>query len=204
MPDSIQFHSVPDLPELIGIFKQILPPTAITSQTISIDENTNLNQQLIPAGHSDTWSVSGVPWVSLSGTNLVGTAPETSGDTNYVLTITKTNEFGSISGTWIFTVIDSTTTVLNYSTTGSGRIHNGKLKFQNLPNVDTIKNEVHNHILESCTVEITYQGGVVNYIIGTLQNITKTNGELVVTGSIQVQPQGTNFNVVTNLKFTLG
>ena len=204
MPDSIQNHSVSDPPELLSIFTQIMPPTAITQQTISIDENTNLNQQLIPAGHPDTWSVSGVSWISLSGTNLIGTAPEVSGDTNYVLTITKTNEFGSATGTWIFTVIDSSTTVLNYSTSGSGRIHNGKLKFQNLPNVDTIKNEVHNHIGDQCTIEITYQGGVVSYIVGILNNITKTNGELVVTGSTMAQPQGTNFNVVTNIKFTLG
>jgi len=202
MPDSIQNHSVSSAPSNGYMYISIAPPSAVVSQTFILNENNIFNQQLIPTGDTATYTISGVTWLSLFNRNVVGTAPSVTSDVPYTLNITKSNPFGSVVGTWNFTVI-GVPVVLNYSVSGSLYIQNGRLKFLNLSNIDTINNEVSAYEYNPVVVEVTYQGGTLIYDVGNLTNIKKTSGVLVVIGSVNVTPEGTSYSAVTNIKFTI-
>ena len=93
-------------------------PTAYGTQTLTVDEGDAVNFAIDPSGANWTTTISGEPaGFTLSGGNLVGTAPEVSGiiannaSDDYVITVTRTNIFGSSTGTLTLTVDNTTATV---------------------------------------------------------------------------------------------
>ena len=90
-------------------------PTAFTIGDLSVNENTAVNYQVAPAGADFTTTVSGLPTgLSLSGTNIVGTSPEVTGDTTNnpsdtsLVTVTRTNSFGSATSDFNISVLNTT------------------------------------------------------------------------------------------------
>jgi len=93
-------------------------PTAYGTQTLTVNEGGAVNFAIDPAGASWTTTISGQPaGFTLSGGNLVGTAPEVSGiiadnaSDDYVITVTRTNIFGTSTGTLTLTVNNLTQTI---------------------------------------------------------------------------------------------
>jgi hypothetical protein len=93
-------------------------PTAYTDQTLTVDEGDTVNLAIDPAGANWTTTISGQPaGFTLSNGNLVGTAPEVSGiiadnaSDEYVITVTRSNVFGTSTGTLTLTVNNLTQTV---------------------------------------------------------------------------------------------
>jgi hypothetical protein len=94
-------------------------PTAYGTQTLTVNEGDAVNFAIDPAGADWTTTINGNPPVNftLSGGNLVGTAPEVSGiiadnaSDDYVITVTRTNVFGTSTGTLTLTVNNLTQTI---------------------------------------------------------------------------------------------
>lgn len=94
-------------------------PTAYGTQTLTVNEGDAVNFSIDPAGADWTTTISGQPPVNftLSGGNLVGTAPEVTGiiadnaSDEYVITVTRTNIFGTSTGTLTLTVNNLTQTI---------------------------------------------------------------------------------------------
>ena len=93
-------------------------PTAYGAQTLTVNEGDSVNFAVDPAGATWTTTISGAPTgFSLSGGNLVGTAPDVTGiiannaSDDYVITVTRTNIFGSSTGTLTLTVNNLTQTI---------------------------------------------------------------------------------------------
>ena len=121
MPDSYMFHAqsaAPTTPAGIA-WNQIqtgadadYAPSQY-SQSLTVDEGDNINLQIVPAGDSDTYSLTNVPaglaFNSVSG-YLQGTAPEVTGDNVsnpsdlYSITVTKANSYGSSVGSLELTI----------------------------------------------------------------------------------------------------
>ena len=93
-------------------------PTAYGTQTLTVNEGGAVNFAIDPAGADWTTTISGQPTgFTLSGGNLVGTAPEVTGiiadnaSDDYVITVTRTNIFGTSTGTLTLTVNNLTQTI---------------------------------------------------------------------------------------------
>ena len=94
-------------------------PTAYGAQTLTVDEGGAVNLAIDPSGANWTTTISGQPagFTMSSDSNLVGTAPEVSGiiadnaSDDYVITVTRTNIFGSNTGTLTLTVNNLTQTI---------------------------------------------------------------------------------------------
>jgi len=104
-------------------------PSSFGSQTFTIDENATSNYQIDPAGANWTTAISGQPaGMSYSLGNLVGTAPEVTGNNvdnpsdEYTITVTRTNSFGTTTGTLTLTVnnLDAPSTAISGFTHETG------------------------------------------------------------------------------------
>jgi hypothetical protein len=121
MPDSYMFHAQSAAPTTpAGIAWNQIQTGADTdyvpsqySQSLTVDEGDSINLQIVPAGDSNTYSLTNVPaglaFNSVSG-HLQGTAPEVTGDNVsnpsdlYSITVTKANSYGSSVGSLELTV----------------------------------------------------------------------------------------------------
>jgi hypothetical protein len=90
-------------------------PTSYGTRTLTVDEGDTINFQIVPAGDTDTYTLNNLPaGLVLSGNNLVGAAPTVTGNNVdnpndvYVITVRKTNAFGSSTGTLTLTVLNQT------------------------------------------------------------------------------------------------
>jgi len=126
MPQSYAFHdqsSAPTPPTGV-VYNEITTgddanyaPASYGTQTLTVDENSNVNFQIKPAGEVATYNVTGIPaglaYNSVSGA-ITGTAPEVTGNNvdspsdEYTITITKANDYGSSVGTLTLTVTNLT------------------------------------------------------------------------------------------------
>lgn len=102
-------------------------PSGFGNVTVTLNEGDSLNQQVIPAGYSDTRTLVNPPsWISLSGYNAVGTAPQvlldntTVPSASYDVTVRSSNAYGSTDGTLTVKVLNTTTNV-----SLDGTIHQG-------------------------------------------------------------------------------
>ena len=84
-----------------------LVPTAFADTTLTVNELSSINYQLAPVdvGYTTSISTSVTGWSLAGGTTLLGTAPEVTGDNvanpsdDYTVTVTRTNSYGSSTGT---------------------------------------------------------------------------------------------------------
>ena len=84
-----------------------LVPSAFADTTLTVDELSTINYQLAPVdvGYTTSISTSVTGWSLAGGTTLLGTAPEVTGDNvanpsdDYTVTVTRTNSYGSSTGT---------------------------------------------------------------------------------------------------------
>ena len=163
-------------------------PSSYGTQTLTVNEGVNVNYQLRPAGDTATYSISGAPaglaYNATTG-NLTGTAPEVTGDNvanpsdDYTITVTKTNEYGSSTGTLTLTVnnldapvtaisgfthISGTTAMVDSDTIGDGGavelddvlgdtrrliIHHDWVRVNVLPNLSASNDTIYIGILKS-------------------------------------------------------
>lgn len=81
-------------------------PAAYTDNTVTVDEFASVNLQIFPVDANYATTISGQPaGLALSGNAITGTAPEVTGDNvsnpsdDYTIVVTRTNAFGSSTGT---------------------------------------------------------------------------------------------------------
>ena len=94
--------------EITSLSDADLAPSSFIIPQQYMMEGATLNLQLSPQDVSYTTSISGQPsWLSLSnGYLLTGTAGYVSADTDYNITVTRTNSYGSTTSTFVLTVQD--------------------------------------------------------------------------------------------------
>ena len=117
-PSGVLFEGNPvNFTEITSLTDADLAPAAFTSSTTVVDELASVNINIHPAGASWTTTVSGLP-TGLSydsvGGFINGTAPEVTGDNvsnpndEYAITVTRTNTYGSSTGTLTLRVTNLT------------------------------------------------------------------------------------------------
>ena len=92
--------------EISSLTNSALAPTAFTDATLTVDEFSSVNYQTQPVDTSYVTTFSNLPsgLIGNAGT-ITGTAPEVTGfndvnpDDSYTITVTRTNSYGSASGT---------------------------------------------------------------------------------------------------------
>lgn len=131
MPNSYMFHDESSAPAALSgvVYNEIATgddanyvPSAFGSQSITIDEGTPVNYQIVPTSDANSYNLTGIPaGLAFNGLNLVGTAPEVAGDNvatpseDHVITVTKANDYGSSVGTLTITVNNLTAPVVPVS-----------------------------------------------------------------------------------------
>lgn len=92
--------------EITSLTNSDLTPPAFSSATLTVDEGDSVNYQTQPADTGYTTTITGLPaGLTANGGDINGTAPEVTGDTTtnasdtYTVTVTRTNSYGSSSGT---------------------------------------------------------------------------------------------------------
>ena len=124
MPDTYMFHAQTSAPAALTgvVWNEIATgedanyaPTQYPDNTVTVDEGNNINLQIKPAGDAATYNVAGIPsGLAFNGANLIGTAPEVTGDnvTNpsdtFTITVTKANDYGSSVGTLTLVITNTT------------------------------------------------------------------------------------------------
>ena len=94
--------------EITSLTDADLVPPAFTAVNLTVDELTNVNYQTQPVGTAYTTTITGLPSGLIDGGYgmITGTAPEVAQDlvTNpsdtYTITVTRTNSYGSSTGTF--------------------------------------------------------------------------------------------------------
>jgi len=132
--------------------------TPITNLSFSVIENTSVNRQLVPAGSTDVYSIAGVSWLTLSGGNIVGVAPEVSTDTTYTLNITKTVGSLSTTGTYTWVVVNNSEIFLQFlNAQGADISFNsaGRMIVQNCPASNAIHSALIHHTNKKIRVEFS-------------------------------------------------
>ena len=106
-------------------------PSAFTIADLTVDEGATVNYQVSPQDAPYTTTVTGAPTgLTYSLGVLDGTAPEVTGDNvanpsdDYVITVTRTNDFGSTSSTFTLTVNNLTAPVI---ATGDWSVNSGTI-----------------------------------------------------------------------------
>ena len=103
--------------EITSLTNAALVPTAYTDQTIEVNELQAVNIQLAPQGVGYTTTITdndGAGFALVGGYELQGTAPEVTSDNvsnpsdDYTVTVTRTNSYGSSTGTLTVRVLNLT------------------------------------------------------------------------------------------------
>ena len=122
MPSTYMFHdqtSAPTPPTGV-VYNEIATgddanyvPTSFGTQTLTVDEGDSINYAIKPADDASTYNVTSIPaglaYNATTG-NLTGTAPDVLQDNvqnpsdEYTITVTKSNDFGSSTGTLTLTI----------------------------------------------------------------------------------------------------
>ena len=106
--------------EITSLTNADLAPPAYADQTVSVNELQSVNIQTQPQDTAYTTTFSGLPagLLSLDG-SVIGTAPEVTGDNvanpsdDYAVTVTRTNNYGSSTGTLTISVQNLTAPVVS-------------------------------------------------------------------------------------------
>lgn len=116
MPTSYAFHNQSSAPAALPnvVWNEILTdtdanyaPADLTLSDQNWDENVSVNLQIVPAG-SDPATVTGLPTgLSYSNGFIQGTTPYVSANTNYTVTVLRSNSYGSNSQTFTITITDN-------------------------------------------------------------------------------------------------
>jgi hypothetical protein len=135
MPDTNAVHNGTSAPAADGTLGQMAPYTEITSltnadqippafssggvSTLFVDELSSVNYQTQPVDTAYTTTFSGLPSGLISnGGDINGTAPEVTGDNvanpsdTYTITVTRTNSYGSSTGTLSIIVANLTAPIV--------------------------------------------------------------------------------------------
>ena len=118
MPDNYAFEAVGSAPtNTLDITHTAIPtaadsnyvPSAFSGSDQQWPENYSVNLQITPAGATWTTTVSGLPAnLSFDGYTLItGTTQYVPSDEDHVVTVTRTNSFGSSSGMFTITIQDN-------------------------------------------------------------------------------------------------
>ena len=101
--------------EITSLSNSDLTPPAFSSATLTVDELSAINYQTQPADTGYVTSITGLPaGLIATGGDINGTAPEVTGDNvtnpsdDYTVTVTRTNSYGSSTGTLTITVTNLT------------------------------------------------------------------------------------------------
>ena len=127
--------------EITSLTNADLAPPAYTDQTVSVNELQSVNIQTQPQDTAYTTTFSGLPVGLLSNAgDIFGTAPEVTGDNvanpsdDYAVTVTRTNNYGSSTGTLTIRVNNLTAPTV---ATGSWSVNTGTITSGVLQNDST-------------------------------------------------------------------
>jgi hypothetical protein len=118
--NAIEFESNPiNWTQITSLTNADLAPTAFSDQTITVDELSTVNIAVTPsdAGWNTTITDNDSSGLTLVGHNVEGTAPEVLNDNvanpsdTYTITVTRTNSYGSSTGTLTIIVTNLTAPV---------------------------------------------------------------------------------------------
>ena len=126
MPDTGGTHAGIAAPVAPGVTYTEIPsltdndlvPPPFADTTITVDELSTVNYQLSPVDVGYVTTIGGIPnWSVIGGTTLYGVAPEVTGDNaanpsdTTTVTVYRTNDFGTSSGTLTINITNLTTPV---------------------------------------------------------------------------------------------
>lgn len=101
--------------EITSLSNADLAPPAFADTSITVDELSLVNYQLAPVDVGYVTTIAGTPnWSLVSGTTLMGTAPEVTGDNvanpsdTTTVTVYRTNSYGTSSGTLTINITNLT------------------------------------------------------------------------------------------------
>ena len=131
-------------------------PSAFTIADLTVNEGATVNYQVSPQDAPYTTTVTGAPTGLVYNLGVIdGTAPQVTGDNvanpsdDYVITVTRTNDFGSTSSTFTLTVNNLTAPVIATGdwSVGSGTITAGVLQGDSTANLSFALSEGERVIL---------------------------------------------------------
>ena len=174
-----------------------LAPTAYSDYTLTVNELATLHHQTQPADSGYTTSFSNLPAgvVDIGGGELSGSAPEVTGDyvanpsDTYTITVTRTNSYGSASGTLTLVVTNLTAPVnaisgFNHVAGTTAMIDSDTMDSGSVVHVNTTVADGERFVIEKAYIEANILPNLVAandmYIIG-LANQPETFGTLDLT-----------------------
>jgi hypothetical protein len=174
-----------------------LAPTAYSDYTLTVNELATLHHQTQPADSGYTTSFSNLPAgiVDIGGGELSGSAPEVTGDyvanpsDTYTITVTRTNSYGSASGTLTLVVTNLTAPVnpisgFNHVSGTTAMIDSDTMDSGSVVHVNTTVADGERFVIEKAYIEANILPNLVAandmYIIG-LANQPETFGTLDLT-----------------------
>ena len=106
--------------EITSLTNTQLAPPAFSAYDLTVDEGESVNYQTQPQDTAYTTAITGLPLglIDAGGGMIVGTAPEVTGDNvanpsdTYTITVTRTNSYGSSTGTFDIIVNNLTAPVI--------------------------------------------------------------------------------------------
>lgn len=141
-------------------------PAAFTTQDLTVDEGDSVNYQISPQDVSYTTTVSGLPsGLSLFGGYAIdGTAPEVTGNTitnpsdSYTVTVTRTNNFGATTSTFVITVNNITAPAtavagFTWNTSSAPLLDTSTMDVSSVVSLDNILNKPRRMVFPQSWVE---------------------------------------------------
>ena len=179
--------------EITSLSNADLVPPAYTSATITVDELSSVNIQLQPADTSYTTSVTDNDGAGLIliGSNLEGSSPEVLNDNvanpsdTYTFTVTRTNSYGSSTGTLTLVVNNLTAPVttisgFNHITGTTSMIDSDTMDDGSAVHVNTTVADGERFVIEQAYIEANILPNLTAtndmYAIG-LGNVPETFGD---------------------------
>ncbi len=159
-------------------------PTAFTDTTVTVDELSAVNTQVQPQGATWTTTITnldGSNFTLVNGTTVQGTAPEVLQDNvanpydDYRVTVTRTNSYGSSTGTLTIRVTNLTAPVVQAITgftwepTSTAMIDDDRLEAGSVVGIDDLVNDGRRLIITKSWIETN-----------VLPNLSETNDQCLI------------------------
>ena len=141
-------------------------PAAFTIADLTVDEGASVNYQISPQDVSYTTTVSGLPGglSLLGGYAIDGTAPDVTGNTitnpsdSYTVTVTRTNNFGATTSTFVITVNNITAPAtavagFTWNTSSAPLLDTSTMDVSSVVSLDNILNKPRRMVFPQSWVE---------------------------------------------------
>lgn len=213
MPDTGSTHVGASAPPIVpGITYTEIPsltdndlaPAPFADTTITVDELSTVNYQLAPVDVGYTTSIGGIPnWSLVGGTTLYGVAPEVTGDNvanpqdTTTVTVYRTNDFGTSSGTLTINITNLTTPVTPISGWHHENTSTALVDSDTLADGSVVR--IQDHLVDGDRVHFD-STFMTNSVLAALNSV----GNGVAKVYVGVLSSGADLSSVTEADFDLG